>query len=119
MRPVASSAPAIACTVASQPLAAAWSRMSLSSALRSGPPRESMCSRSPPGSALLTLLFAHAPGRRHRSASWLAGSVVSVGASPYARGCSATTAPSRVATVTVVAPIPHTSSLPASDGSEE
>ena len=63
MRPVASSAPAIACTVASQPLVAAWSRMRRSSALRSGFPRESMCSRKPSGMALLTLLFAHAPGR--------------------------------------------------------
>ena len=30
----------------------------------------------------ITLLFAHAPGLLHSSASWLAGSDVSVGAAP-------------------------------------
>ena len=80
--PVAASAPAMACTVAAHPLSADWSRIRRSSALRSAFASESICARRPSGIALLTLLFGHAPGLAHSSASWLAGSVVSVGASP-------------------------------------
>ena len=82
MRPVASRAAAMAATVASHPVNAHWSRIMRSSARRSGFSSESMCSRRPSGTAKRTRLLTQPPAFAASTASWLAGSHVSVGPVP-------------------------------------
>lgn len=74
-----------------------------------------MWSRRSSGSAALALPSRQAPSPL-AGGGWDAGSVVSAGASPQARPCSATTAPSPPGTATLVAQSPTTVSRPAHSG---